>query len=454
MNQLYPPNKPPTPYPVNFKQELWTPDAWDSLLPEPGFITDLVTATRLVEAPSKFIVWSAIFIISTLVKRDAWLRWAFPDQLYLNLYIWLVAPPRICTKSTAVSIAERAADMVSDIFLESDKTFNASKKKLKIHRSKATPEYIYTLLKPERYGENEESHLALILSELTVFLGQKQYMLGMTDILTTLFDSKSKDEAGTVGRGTEVFKDIYVTMFGATTPDHIAKALPEEVFGGGFMSRVLMIYQATSTRNFPIPAALPDAPTTTELAQRLTWIAENAVGEYHLGSEAFDYYQEWYYPFKASLEDGGNHVEKARMDNNLLKLATLIRIQRYEPGNEISLKDFTTAQMLLDDAYQSADDLLGEMGTPEFYQNLSKVQKMLRVKGPQTRGRVLKTFDKEGMTLEMLDNIIRHMLQTSTITLNGMPEQRVSTGEGKEMLSIDDPTTPFNAAFIKSKEGG
>ena len=448
MKQKYKKGTPPVPVDVNFRRDLWNPEPWDALLPSPGFITDLVTTTRLIESPTKFIVWSALFILSTIMKRDTWFRW-HPGGLYLNLYIWLVAPPRICAKSTAVGIAERAADMISEL-LENQHT--ASKKKLNIHRSKSTPEFLYDLLEPQKYGDSLESHLALVLSELTVFLGQKQYMLGMIDLLTTLYDSREKDEEGTRGRGKHVFKNIYVTMFGATTPDHIASSLPEEAFGGGFMSRVLMIYQATSTRNFPVPHELPGAPTVEELAQRLAWIAENAIGEYHLSSEAFDAYNDWYYPFKESLETDQNKVEKARMDTNLLKLATLIRVQRYEPGNEVSIEDFLTAKNLLNDAYQSGEDLLSDVGTPEFYQTLSKVQKFLTTQGPQTRGRVLREFQKQGMTVELLDNITRHLLQTGVLTLNHTPGLMVSSGERKEILSIDDPKTPFNQKWLQERE--
>src|SRR6056297_1303363 len=130
----YSPTSPPIPYSEKDVTKVWQDEEWDANLPQPGFLTDLVLTTRGIETPTKFAIWSGIFAISTILKRDAYLNWGF-KPLYPNMYIILVAPPRMCAKSTVIDICE-------DIFLGLDDLLKsvdlklAFRKKLNLHHSK------------------------------------------------------------------------------------------------------------------------------------------------------------------------------------------------------------------------------------------------------------------------------------------------------------------------------
>jgi len=90
---------------TDFKK-FWKTEDFDEFLPEPGFMTDFVMALRGVESPTIFAFWAAAFVMSTVLKRDAFLQW-YPENIFPNLYIMLVAPPRVCAKSTSLSFGRR-----------------------------------------------------------------------------------------------------------------------------------------------------------------------------------------------------------------------------------------------------------------------------------------------------------------------------------------------------------
>jgi len=193
-----------------------------------------------------------------------------------------------------------------------------------------------------------------------------------------LYDSRDIDDEMTRGGGKRMFKDIYVTLFGGTTPDSFKNSIPEEAFGGGFMSRVIVIKQDTPTRYFPIPKYVPGAPSVAEISQRLAWIARNAYGGYDLSREAYREYALWYRKFKDNLVGNPNGNALARMDTNLLKLCVIMRAQRYEIGTLITLQDFKDALMLLTDAYGEIGDFMKEVSSNPWETMQIRIKRILQ----------------------------------------------------------------------------
>jgi hypothetical protein len=415
----YSPASPPVPFVEKDMKKIWQDEPWDVNLPSPGFITDLVYTTRGIETPTKFAVWSGLFAISTILKRDAYLDWGF-KPLYPNLYVILVAPPRLCAKSTVIDICEDIFIKVPDILKKANARL-AFKKKLNLHHSKITPEAINDLLATEQTSDEgliieRGSEVSFIVSELTTFLGKQKYNIGLIDNLTKLYDSRDIDDEATRGKGKHVFKDIYVTLFGGTTPDSFKNNIPEEAFGSGFMSRIIVIKQDHPTRYFPMPQKVPGAPSTEELAQRLAWIAENSFGGYRFSKEAYSKYSHWYRSFKDSLPNNPNGDVLARLDTNLLKLSVLIRAQRYEKGNIITLKDFDDALNLLTDAYGEISDFMKEVSSSSWEVMQIKIKRILRDFQRGTQADLWKLFSKAGIPESILEIQLQQLLKTGDLT--------------------------------------
>lgn len=415
----YSPSSPPIPYKDSDMTKIWEDEKWDKNLPQPGFITDLIYATRGIETPTKFAAWSGLYAMSTVLKRDAYLSWGF-KPLYPNLYVILVAPPRMCAKSTVIDICEDVFIGMEQLLQHVDSKL-AFRKKLNLHHSKITPEAINDLLSPETTNEDGEklergSEVSFIISELTTFLGKQKYNVGLIDNLTKLYDSRDIDDEMTRGGGKNIFKNIYVTLFGGTTPDSFKNSIPEEAFGGGFMSRVIVIKQDSPTRYFPMPQHVPGAPSVDDLTQRLTWIAQNAFGSYSFSREAYAEYTKWYRQFKDNLVGNPNGNALARMDTNLLKLAIIMRAQRYERGNTITLADFKDALNLLTDAYGEIGDFMKEVSSNPWESMQIQIKRILQHFKVGTQSQLWRKFAAAGIPEAVLDIQIQQLLKTQQLT--------------------------------------
>lgn len=361
-------NRKPLPYTDDQLDVFWKKEEWDDLYPKDGFLSDFITSVRGVETPTKFALWSGIFLISSSLKRETFLQW-HPSKLYPNFFVIIVGPPRILGKSTVVDYGET---QILSKFHEHYTNMHLQKaKRVNIVR-KATPEALTLALEAEkeawydpkekiRYQIDRGSQVSLVISELSTFLGKQKYNMGLIDRLTKLYDCKDIDDEYTISRGKTEFRKGYVTLYGATTKDGLENSIPSEAFGSGFMSRLIIVYSDTPTRSHPIPLPVrkkdgTPIPWVKELQMRLAWLAEKSIGEFSMSSKAKEAYIAWYGGFKKSLvkqKDDKSMSARTRMDNHLVKLMLIMRAQRYTTAIDdpesliLTLEDFNDAQKIL-----------------------------------------------------------------------------------------------------------
>lgn len=390
-------NSPPSPFDEREAEDrFWVPEPWDDNLPKGrGFVSDFVFATRGMETPTSFCCWSALYLISSVLRRDAWIKW-FPKPLYANLFVVMVAPPRICGKSTVSNLGGKILREFPE------EITNAVIKLVKsphIIQNKATPEALIKALEPTAVNVpvgtfmrriDQGSQVAIIVPELETFLGKQKYNEGLIGLLMDIYDCHDRWEYHSVVHGIQQMRDMFVTFLGATTPEGLELSINDAAFGQGFMSRVIIVYEARSTRCYPKPRPVPGAPSNQELERRLAWVATNANGEYDLSPEALALYETWYKDFRKKLEGGGEKIKLLyRMDNMLLKLSMLIRAQRYEVGNVIEVQDFEDAKRILDATYKMAWSALDSVGATQYHRYLRAAENVIREKGQVSRRDVL-----------------------------------------------------------------
>jgi hypothetical protein len=391
---------PPVPLDERDFEHFWGPDETDKLIPAPGFLSDFILALRGTECPTVFCLWSGLWAISTLLKRETWYEW-FPTPLFPNLYVVLVAPPRLCGKST---VARWASSVAEESVLHLASPLLREQKRINLLRAKASPESLSILLEPVKKNVKDEDdnyhgvvrypQIALMLSELTTFLGKQKYNVGLIDRLTDLFDCADSDDL-TISRGYKIFKETYVTLLGGTTPDKLRLSIPDEAFGGGFMSRAIVVWKDDTEREFPKPRVV--APLTTPewkqtLAERLAWVVENAQGAYTMEPEAWKIYETWYATFHKTLRKDDNEKTKemrVRLDSHLIKVALLIRAQRYEPGRVITTSDLQQAMKLLDSTYKHNSIATEDVGVSNYTRHYNSLIRSFRKRGKMTHRQVI-----------------------------------------------------------------
>jgi hypothetical protein len=438
---------PPEPFIEPEGEKQYNTDALDGMLPKPGFLTDFVNTGRGMESPTLFFAWNALWLISTVLKREAWLRW-YPNKLWPNLYVLLVAPPALCRKSSSMIIANSLLRELPNCLSSS---VEAYKKTSQVITGKTTPEGLLTSLAPDQrvflsqtetgnsmLTVDKGSQIALNISELAVFLGKQQYNSGLVTLLTDLFDCKDSDSEITRGNGLKPLRDIYVTLFGAITPDGMKTSIPDEAFGGGFMSRVVIAYQDTPTKIYPIPKPMPGYPVWQDLTFRLAWIAEHAKGEYYLTPEAEDFYSRWYRSWKQSLFSVPDNQHKDnRIDSLILRVALLMRVQEYREGNEITVENVQDAQKLLEYTSRTGEHALSNIGATSYGQSYNTIKRFFLKRGTSTRRELSQYMSSRGIKAEEISAVVDQLVVEGflSISLNNIPMDR-SANSGKEVYNL------------------
>lgn len=341
----------------------------NSFWPTDGFIDDLRSHTLGYETTNLFSFWTAVSAISAVVQRDAFLR--FGDGLYPNFFTVLVAPPAIAHKSTAMNRFEK---IEQEAYRRIPNKLVKEMKKSHVIRGKASAEQLFASManKDVTIEGDEEVHksnanLIMRVSELGTFLSKAQYNTGLIDKLTDFYDCKDYDSDSTISRGHAELENIFATMFACTTPDALANSIPQEAFGGGFMSRCIIaeVKPHHCKRIIPVPFYPTNAPDRTEMADRLIWIMNNKKGEYALTESAFDYYTSWYREEILDLRAKAARGEVDHRDNrktlHVLKLALVFALQRYSTDRWVTEVDLDYAIKVLEYTNNSSSQMVEDI---------------------------------------------------------------------------------------------
>ncbi len=228
--------------------------------------------------------WCGVSAVAGALRRRVWI-----DQVYFqwhpNLYVILVAPPGIVSKSTTADTAMSLLREVPGVqFGPSVVTwqalvtgFAAAAETFQIGQT------TYTM-----------SPMTINSSEFGNLLDPRNKEL--VDMLVHLWDGKPFTKATKMSGNDEVINP-WINIIAATTPDWIAGSFPEYMVGGGFTSRCLFVFADTKAKYVPYPAlAVPTnlGKLKADLVHDLEHIAVNLAGEYHLTDEAISWGSKWY----------------------------------------------------------------------------------------------------------------------------------------------------------------
>lgn len=398
-------------------------DKTDAFIPDiPGFLTDFVYHHRGRELASVYAVWSALFLISSVVQKDAWMEDADGDQRldrdYLNMYVVLLGQAG-CGKSKAVSSVKYILKSVMVNLMDSSNPYLMRKNFVEIAEA-STPEAM--LHSMSQHSKNEDGQDRIItgtyngspctekaitntialLSEFSSLIGKQKYLETMSPTLLNLYDCPATYTSATRGGGEVVLRDVFFNLIGAATPDGMLTSVNPAILQDGFMSRMIMVelegYPRKRARRFSTLC------TTEDIVERLTWIAENASGGYRLTPEADAFYVKWYNDFIDVMNDDSSKAGYMIRNRGLiLKIAVLLRISEYKPGNDVDLKHVMAAHKLLDKTYEKVAGLVNYLTDKNIGASIRVLDQIFakeRMAGSITRssiGRQTKRFPVEAI---------------------------------------------------------
>jgi hypothetical protein len=376
------------------------------LVPTKGWLQQYVDFTMLSEAPAVFHFMAGVATIGTCVGRKAWFNKGY-YKIYPNHQIILVAPTGKCRKTSALMLAL--------------KMMKLSEAGVNVIADKITPEALATALSTNQIDNSgkilaERDGEGLIFApELAVFLGKQKYNEGLITLLTALFDNPDEWSTQTKGGGKILIKNCSITFMGASTPDWLITAIPQDAFGGGFMSRLLFVVQEDTPRCFPIPT-VRDVPPA--LPNYLKLLRTQEVGEVKFEhKDDAEWYNLWYASNKGNVpEDEKMAGYHERKPDHLLRLAMVLGI--CEGRQTINLEHMKCAGRILKFLEDSMVGTFKWLGIRPVGSLTEKIVRQLRASGGSMTHAALLQKMIFYMDAWEFRKAIETLVQSNTITVH------------------------------------
>jgi hypothetical protein len=295
----------------------YTDDFMD-LVPPKGLLRDYVIYTLGSESPTAFHAFSFLTVLGATLGRQICVDQQI-FQIWPNMCTILVGPSGQVSKTTAANFAVQLAYKAEGA-LACDEALQFGDGRFELIAEKATSEAIHTRLA----GKDPATGL-LYAGELSTFLNKKEYNKSLIQDLTRLWDCPDILPVRTQSRDHEILRNVAVSFLGCSNEAWLVDSLPEDAFKGGFMARVLQIYQPDTDRVFPEPKRLDK-----DLAEKLTYgVVESAIckGEVVKTRAASKYYNKRYHEIKKNFPDDERMKPFfARLPDHMLRLAMLLSV--------------------------------------------------------------------------------------------------------------------------------
>lgn len=366
------------------------------------WITAYKAYTYELEAPDEYHTWVGLNVLAGAIRRNVWFDMSY-FILYPNLYVVLVSPPGVGTKSTAMGVGKKILATIPNIKTSSD---SVSRKQLIVD------------LRNSKVGN--QSAMTIYSSEFATLIGTSK--IEMVVLLTDLYDCPTpKWEHRTETGGIHIVENPYVNMIAGTTPDQFAKTMPLDVVGTGLASRTIFVWGDE-------PRVRPWRPTPNEAQRELAKLLaadlnhiSTLQGEFNISPEANTIYDHWYRelrPTEHRIADSRIASYYARKRSHLLKVSMLMSLSRRD-SLIIEAQDVQDALDLLAETERGMPFVYGGVGKNPLAGDINELLvEMLQRPHGATLNELLDKF-KYSVRLGEVKEILDTLILTKHIVLEG-----------------------------------
>jgi hypothetical protein len=325
-----------------------------------NFVNAYMEYTKQSESPDNYHIWTALSAVSSVVRRKVWI-----DQgiytLYPNMYVALVGPPARTAKSTAIRLGRRLIQGVPGVTFGPD---SCSKEEL-----------IRQLAQSKLDNRCEMTIHSSEFSSLIDVSG-----IPMIQFLTDIYDCDFRDPKGwrysTKTQGKDEIVNPYLTMLVGTVPDYIADAIPGNIVGSGFTSRVVFVHEEVERLINPRPTT-EDSDLAKALVNDLRHISM-LTGQFKWTDGAEKVYDQFYRGlYKSIPTDHRLHGYHWRKKIHVLKVAMLLSLAEND-SITLTEKDIEAAAGLLEAIEPNMARTFSAVGKYEHASDLERIGSLIK----------------------------------------------------------------------------
>lgn len=347
-------------------------------LREHEFIDMYLQYTKATESPKIMHLWSALGSASSCIGRHAYLPTGI-GNIYANIYTLLVGPPgtrksqalkysvKLVKKYTQVRFApddtgsQRQGLLMALAGDEEEEVDISGEAELQTASNSLNATDIDSLSNIVIDMNNTDAHtLYAAASEFTTFIGTGDPL--MAALLNKVWDGEPYDYKLKNERKT--LKEALMTIVGCTTPSEIARILPAESIGQGFMSRWVLVFAPKPDKRVPIDEAGLDVKIEPLLGELFSWLHHELRGDIIFSKQANDLQKDIYMKNRATIEDTRFMYYLERRHTHLLKVSMLLAVLGKKQIIEVI--DIEMANVLLGMTEVGMPDALGEFGLSQI----------------------------------------------------------------------------------------
>lgn len=314
------------------------------------WLTAYLEYTEDTEAPANFHMWTGLVTLAGAVQRKVWIDLAH-FQWVCNIYVLLVGEPGVVTKSTSIRIGRNLLRGVKGFHQGPDSvtwqalidTFAEASHSFKVDAPKDKPNGMAY--------EMVQSPISLFIAEVGNFLDpdNREAM----DLLTDMWDGQATTfTRRTKAHGEQGIVNPWLNFIGCTTPTWIQNNFSADLVGGGFASRLIVVYGDRKRKLIAYPG-ISAGGLKTEMEESLTSDLKHIArlqGPMTLTPEALRWGEAWYASLQAGL--GKEAISRrasgyyARKQTHLHKIAMLLSLSSRDDLT-ITKDDLETAGSIL-----------------------------------------------------------------------------------------------------------
>lgn len=195
-----------------------------------GWIEAFIEHTENLEAAPIFRQWAAISAIGAVLEQKVYLQTSAP--LYPNMYVFLVGHPGV-GKTRSIVAAAAFLREIPDFHLSPTSMSSASLVDALVEAKRS----LIRLPDPPI----EYNSMYVVVDELSAFMSE--YDKAIMGNLTTFYDVVVPFRERKRGRDIKIkINHPQISMLAGTQPEFLMRFLPEEAWGGGFLSRTMLIF--------------------------------------------------------------------------------------------------------------------------------------------------------------------------------------------------------------------